>query len=183
MPQPYPGQDWKHGWIPVTAKAIRQKNHGRTPGPDSELGRQMARASGSSGGTPSAVMDAAIRSRAARNRTRTITTGTASPTRPARNTSPRTPEIPAVRQQAERLEQRNPFGANTIARDPNNISPGQSVYMGDGWGQVTSFQRRYRQDGVNIQRPGMAPTWYPLNQIQGYVRNHNEALNMPPRRR
>lgn len=27
--RPYPGQDWKHGWIPVTAQAAVEKNHGR----------------------------------------------------------------------------------------------------------------------------------------------------------
>lgn len=31
--RPYPGQDWKHGWIPVTAKAAIEKNHGRKPKP------------------------------------------------------------------------------------------------------------------------------------------------------
>lgn len=29
MPAPYPGQQWKHGWIPVTASAVKSKNHGR----------------------------------------------------------------------------------------------------------------------------------------------------------
>lgn len=29
MPQPYPGQDWKHGWVPVTPQAAVSKNHGR----------------------------------------------------------------------------------------------------------------------------------------------------------
>jgi hypothetical protein len=29
MPHPYPGQEWKHGWIPLTPGAAREKNHGR----------------------------------------------------------------------------------------------------------------------------------------------------------
>lgn len=44
--------DWKHGWIPLTPKAFRQKNHGRTPKSGSKLGRQM---------------DSAIRSRTGRS--------------------------------------------------------------------------------------------------------------------
>ncbi|HEX6990370.1 MAG TPA: hypothetical protein VF151_00730 [Gemmatimonadales bacterium] len=87
MPQPYPGQQWKHGWIPLTAAAVRQKNHGRTPGPTSKLGRRLqsiSRGGGTSGGrssgtgartgtsaSPSALMDAAIRARASRLPSRT----------------------------------------------------------------------------------------------------------------
>jgi len=41
MPDLQPGQQWKHGWIPLTPAAVRKKNHGRTPGPDSKLGRLM----------------------------------------------------------------------------------------------------------------------------------------------
>lgn len=44
MPQPYPGQDWKHGWVPVTATAARSKNHGRKPGAGSALARVAAEA-------------------------------------------------------------------------------------------------------------------------------------------
>jgi hypothetical protein len=33
--------DWKHGWIPLTAKAARQKNHGSKPGPGSAVSKQM----------------------------------------------------------------------------------------------------------------------------------------------
>lgn len=51
--------DWKHGWIPLTPKAFRQKNHGRTPKPGSKLGRQMDSAS--------RQMDSAIRSRTGRS--------------------------------------------------------------------------------------------------------------------
>lgn len=29
MPHPYPGQEWKHGWIPLSPAAKREKNHGR----------------------------------------------------------------------------------------------------------------------------------------------------------
>lgn len=56
--------DWKHGWIPITPKAIRQKNHGRTPGPDSKLGQQM---------------DNAIRAKAAQRTGRGRSTGGPSP--------------------------------------------------------------------------------------------------------
>lgn len=75
MPQPYPGQQWKHGWIPLTPGAIRSKNHGRQPGLKSKLGRRLARLSSSSrdrgsGGSPSRQMDAAIRNRAAQRRAR-----------------------------------------------------------------------------------------------------------------
>ncbi|HEX6990372.1 MAG TPA: hypothetical protein VF151_00740, partial [Gemmatimonadales bacterium] len=70
MPHPYPGQQWKHGWIPLTPGAIHSKNHGRKPGPKSKLGRQLARLSsssrdrGSAASSPSAQMDAAIRAKA-----------------------------------------------------------------------------------------------------------------------
>lgn len=50
MPGPY---EWKHGWIPLTANAARQKNHGRKPGPKSKVSQQM---------------DTAIRSRGSRNK-------------------------------------------------------------------------------------------------------------------
>ena len=55
-------QQWKHGWIPLTAGAVREKNHGKTPGPGSKLGKsQAARNKGTS-----QAMDAEIR-RAARS--------------------------------------------------------------------------------------------------------------------
>ena len=44
MPQPYPGQQWKHGWVPLTAGAARSKNHGRKPGAGSALSRLVAEA-------------------------------------------------------------------------------------------------------------------------------------------
>lgn len=31
MPHPYPGQEWKHGWKPVSAAAVLSHNHGRKP--------------------------------------------------------------------------------------------------------------------------------------------------------
>ncbi|MEO3856221.1 KOW motif domain-containing protein [Acrocarpospora sp. B8E8] len=31
MPQPYPGQQWEHGWKPLTPGALKDKNHGRLP--------------------------------------------------------------------------------------------------------------------------------------------------------
>lgn len=48
MPAPYPGQRWKHGWIPLTPGAVIQKNYGKRPGPKSKLGRVMASVSESS---------------------------------------------------------------------------------------------------------------------------------------
>lgn len=44
MPQPYPGQEWKHGWVPLTASAARSKNHGRRPGGGSLISRMVAEA-------------------------------------------------------------------------------------------------------------------------------------------
>ena len=44
MPQPHPGQEWKHGWIPLTAGAARSKNHGRKPGGGSLISRMVAEA-------------------------------------------------------------------------------------------------------------------------------------------
>jgi hypothetical protein len=44
LPQPYPGQQWKHGWVPLTAGAARSKNHGRKPGAGSALSRMVAEA-------------------------------------------------------------------------------------------------------------------------------------------
>lgn len=46
MPQPYPGQQWKHGWIPMTGGAAKSKNHGRKPKPGSAVERAAAKASG-----------------------------------------------------------------------------------------------------------------------------------------
>lgn len=44
MPQPYPGQQWKHGWVPLTPGAARSKNHGKKPGASSALSRLVAEA-------------------------------------------------------------------------------------------------------------------------------------------
>lgn len=44
MPQPYPGQKWKHGWIPVTASAAREKNHGRPVRRNSAIARLVREA-------------------------------------------------------------------------------------------------------------------------------------------
>lgn len=44
MPQPYPGQQWKHGWKPLTPGAAREKNHGRKPGRNSAITRLVAEA-------------------------------------------------------------------------------------------------------------------------------------------
>lgn len=35
MPHPYPGQEWKHGWVPLSPSAAREKNHGRAVKPGS----------------------------------------------------------------------------------------------------------------------------------------------------
>lgn len=56
MPAPYPGQDWKHGYIPLTPAAARSKNHGATPGEGSKV---------------SQMMDQAIRAKVGRKRSRT----------------------------------------------------------------------------------------------------------------
>jgi hypothetical protein len=40
VPQPYPGQRWKHGWIPLTPDAATTKNHGRPPKPGQGGSRQ-----------------------------------------------------------------------------------------------------------------------------------------------
>lgn len=44
MPQPHPGQDWRHGWIPVTPTAAKSKNHGRKPGGGSKIAAAAASA-------------------------------------------------------------------------------------------------------------------------------------------
>ena len=44
MPQPHPGQEWKHGWIPITPAAAKSKNHGRKPGAGSLLARVLGEA-------------------------------------------------------------------------------------------------------------------------------------------
>lgn len=44
MPHPYPGQEWRHGWIPVTPQAAKSKNHGRRPGRNSAISRLVAEA-------------------------------------------------------------------------------------------------------------------------------------------
>ncbi|MFB4265319.1 hypothetical protein [Nonomuraea sp. GTA35] len=60
-------QQWRHGWIPLTPAAVREKNHGKTPGPDSKVGKSAA---ARSKGT-SQRMDAEIR-RAARGGDRNV---------------------------------------------------------------------------------------------------------------
>lgn len=59
-------QQWKHGWIPLTAGAAREKNHGNAPGPDSKLGKSLAR-----NRETSQAMDTEIR-RAARSKSKTV---------------------------------------------------------------------------------------------------------------
>lgn len=44
MPAPHPGQEWTHGWIPITPTAAKSKNHGRKPGAGSLLARVTAEA-------------------------------------------------------------------------------------------------------------------------------------------
>lgn len=58
------GQQWKHGWIPLTPAAMREKNHGSKPGPDSNIS-QMA--------------DKAIRAKAKNRSTRATTTTASKP--------------------------------------------------------------------------------------------------------
>ncbi|TMS00173.1 hypothetical protein [Nonomuraea basaltis] len=59
-------QQWRHGWIPLTPTAAREKNHGTTPGPGSKLGKSLARSR-----ETSQAMDTEIR-RAARSRNKTV---------------------------------------------------------------------------------------------------------------
>lgn len=44
MPHPHPGQEWKHGWVPVTTAAAASKNHGKKPGKHNLLSRITAEA-------------------------------------------------------------------------------------------------------------------------------------------
>lgn len=44
MPQPHPGQDWRHGWIPLSPGAAKSKNHGRKPGGGSLISRMVSEA-------------------------------------------------------------------------------------------------------------------------------------------
>ncbi|MFI6510120.1 hypothetical protein ACIBCT_21150 [Streptosporangium sp. NPDC050855] len=39
-----PGQQWRHGWIPITPAAAVKKNHGKKPGKNSMLSRVVAEA-------------------------------------------------------------------------------------------------------------------------------------------
>lgn len=41
MPHPYPGQEWKHGWKPISPAAKVSKNHGRKPGAGSLLSKVL----------------------------------------------------------------------------------------------------------------------------------------------
>lgn len=59
-------QQWRHGWIPLTAAAAREKNHGKTPGPGSKIGKSLVR-----NRSTSQRMDAEIR-RAARSSDKTV---------------------------------------------------------------------------------------------------------------
>ncbi len=39
-----PGQQWRHGWIPLTGAAAKSKNHGRKPKPQSKVAQAAAEA-------------------------------------------------------------------------------------------------------------------------------------------
>jgi hypothetical protein len=41
---------WRHGWIPLTASAAKSKNHGKKPKPGSAVAKQVGGKAGSSGG-------------------------------------------------------------------------------------------------------------------------------------
>ncbi len=129
MPQPYPGQQWKHGWKPLTPGAVKEKNHGRAPAPGSKLAKSVSASKGSSQKTeiktptPSERMDAAIRAKAGRGN------NDSAPPRSSADDSP-------LRKEALDREASNPFGRDTIARDPGNVKPGQSVWAGNRWVKV-----------------------------------------------
>lgn len=135
MPHPYPGQEWKHGWKPVTPAAAKSKNHGRAPTPGSK-GSKLAKSTsgpkdseGSKDSSPadsrttSQRMDDAIRAKAGRGR---------SDSTPARPESKDTP----LRKEALDREASNPFGRDSIARNPDDVKVGQSVWAGNRWVKV-----------------------------------------------
>jgi hypothetical protein len=47
VPAPYPGQQWKHGWIPLTGAAAKSKNHGRKPPSDGGNSKAISSAAAS----------------------------------------------------------------------------------------------------------------------------------------
>lgn len=76
--RPYPGQDYKHGWEAVTAKAVVEKNHGRKPAPGTKAADKHASVSDRA--------DKAIRSMAQQKRSQPVAQQPASkpsPTEPA----------------------------------------------------------------------------------------------------
>ena len=48
MPHPYPGQEWKHGWVPLSPGATLEKNHGRKPAGKSGAGSPAGKSPSSS---------------------------------------------------------------------------------------------------------------------------------------
>lgn len=130
MPHPYPGQEWKHGWKPVTPSAVKSKNHGRAPTPGSKGSKLAKSASGpknSEGSkdssptdsrTTSQRMDDAIRAKTGRGR-------------PASSSK----DAP-LRKEALDREASNPFGRDSIARNPDDVKVGQSVWAGNRWVKV-----------------------------------------------
>lgn len=129
MPHPYPGQEWKHGWKPVTPSAAKSKNHGRAPTPGSKGSKLAKSTSGSKDSSPtdsrttSQRMDDAIRAKTGRGRS------DSTPARPASSDTP-------LRKEALDREASNPFGKSTIARDPDDVKVGQSVWAGNRWVKV-----------------------------------------------
>lgn len=90
-------------------------------------------------------------------------------------------EVSQFTKLAQSRENRNPFGRDTIARDPDNIKSGQSVYNSSSgsWMRVESKSRYGRSEGYNASEPRMTPRFYPADQIKGYVRRHNRDVASP----
>ncbi|MEV0830883.1 MULTISPECIES: hypothetical protein [Streptosporangiaceae] len=169
VPHPYPGQQWKHGWKPLTPAAKKEKNHGRPVKPGTKLAK-TSDPKGSSGDssptdsrTTSQRMDDAIRARSGRNNgsTRnsggpsaaslaTSTTRNNGSTRQAtrrRNETNENRYATPLRKEALERENNNPFGKHTIARDPDNIKIGQTVWAGNKW-----LKAKNAQDAKNMSR-------------------------------
>ncbi|WP_433364047.1 hypothetical protein [Streptosporangium sp. CA-115845] len=179
MPHPYPGQQWKHGWKPLTPGAVKSKNHGKKPAPGSKLAKGTSDSKSPRDSSPtdsqttSQRMDDAIRARAGRSngasgssslpspgsRTNGSNRGRSGPSggsiaRDAltrKNGSERSARMDEreaaanrnatpLRKEALEREASNPYGKGTIARDPDNIKIGQTVWAGNKWVKARTAQ-------------------------------------------
>lgn len=73
-------------------------------------------------------------------------------------------------------EDHNPFG-EPVARNPEDLKVGQSVYMGTGWVRIhDTVPDRYGQ--ILIQEPFMVPRRCALRYLKEHVEHHRKLAEL-----